>query len=46
MTVQSKLIDQIRVQQQNDMNLTQVLVDVEKFIPLGYSQRGDGLLLF
>jgi len=37
-------MDQIRVQQPNDVKLVLVLANIEKFVPMGYSQRGDGLL--
>jgi len=44
--VQPELMDQIRVQQACDVKLAQILADVGKFSPLGFSQRGDGMLLF
>ena len=46
MKVQPELLNQIQVQQSDDVRLNKILVDIEKFTPLGYSQRGNGLLLF
>ncbi|XP_052197351.1 uncharacterized protein LOC127804519 [Diospyros lotus] len=44
--VQPDVMEQIRVQQSHDVKLTQILADVGKFSPVGFSQRGDGMLLF
>lgn len=44
--VQPDLMEQIRVQQSCDGKLAQILADVGKFSPMGFSQRGDGMLLF
>ena len=46
MKVQPYLIEHIRSQQPRDEKLAQILSNVERFSPVGFSQRGDGLLTF
>ena len=44
--VQPEWMDQIRVQQSCDVKLAQIMANVGKFSPMGFSQRGDEMLLF
>lgn len=44
--IQSDLIQRIRAQQPYDEELGKVLERIEDYVSMGYSQRGDGLLLF
>ena len=44
--VQPKLTNRIRVHQNGDTLLTKIMDAMERFTPLGYSQREDGLLLY
>ena len=46
LSVHSNLVDQIRDQQCYDAELDGIMVDMERFGPIGYSQREDGLFLF
>ena len=46
MKVQPKLFEVLKSQQLKDEKLAQILVDIEKFSPLGYTLRSDGILLF
>ena len=44
--VQPKLLELLKTQQSKDEKLTQILVDIENFSPLGYTLQSDGILLF
>jgi len=44
--IQSYLIQQIQAQQPYDEELGKVLERIEDYVSMGYSQGGDGLLLF
>ena len=46
MRVQPKLFEVLKIQQLRDEKLAQILEDIEKFSPLGYTLRSDGILLF
>ena len=44
--VQPELFEILKTQQLRDIKLAQILVDIEKFSPLGYTLQSDGILLF
>ena len=46
LSVHFDLVDQIQDRQRYDVELDGLMVDMERFGPIGYSQREDGLLLF
>ena len=46
MRVQPELFGVLKTQQSRDEKLAQILVDIEKFSPLGYTLRSDGILIF
>jgi len=46
MRVQPELFEVLKTQQWRDEKLSQILIDIEEFSPLGYTIRSDGILLF
>ena len=46
MRVQPELFEVLQSQQLKDEKLAQILADIEKFSPFGYTLRSDGILLF
>ena len=46
MRVQPELIELLKTQQLKDEKLAQILTNIEKYSPLEYTLRSDGILLF
>ena len=46
MVIRSDLVDQIRNKQQHDERLGHIMANMDKFCPLGYNMKDDGLLLY
>ena len=46
MRVQPELFEVLQSQQLKDEKLAQILADIKKFSPLGYTLRSDGIFVF
>ena len=46
MRVQPELFELLKTQQSKDVKLAQILIDIDKFSPLGYTLQSEGILLF
>jgi len=46
LSVHSDLVDQIQDRQCHNAELHRIMVDMERFGPISYSQREDGILMF
>ena len=46
MRVQPELFKLLKTQQLRDKKLAQILADIEKYSPLGYTLQSDSILLF